>query len=745
MKKIVIYTVITGNYDDLKDPKVISENCDYVCFSNIEVKSSVWKHRNLQWICEDKTKVARYHKINSHKLFSNYEYSVWIDACVQIVGNVEMLIDIYRDNDFVAFKHPTTNCIYEEANVCKNLELDYDCVINEQMDSYKTNGYPENNGLIQSTCLFRKNTPEIIKLNNMWWAEVCKYSRRDQLSFNYCAYSLGIKYGYFSGGVWANNFFKVYSHKNSVSRKVKPRKYKIKAVIINHNQKESTNKLCEKLTGTFNFSVFDSGSDEDQVSQYTTHRFENLYWTGCWNKAMELFKDYDVLWVIGGDVDLKNSASEYRKAIEEAMPFGCWSPAIDGRSRDFMQSSVVGNSIHRVFNIEGICMAINTDIIDKCYPLLPEMKLGWGQDIWMSYCARQMNLNNIIDGRVVANHPVNFGYNQEHARLEMISGMRNKFGNNWRDVAHEHSDDFSYNIISKVDDLKETPTKNNRDGISIIVSSYNQIDSLKLALESYRNQTVLPLEVVIADDGSSDGTVEWIKSLSKDEYPFKIRCVTQEDRGYRHALINNLASEFAQGNRLLFTNADVIHNKTSVESHGKLLDNIIGAGIIKSIKGSSIGNITSDLIVNWNGFEEFYEKNKSGYTNVTFLNKNLNEHIAGIWGGSFSISKSKFEEIGGFDEKYIGWGGEEQDLVYRAIQKCVECKWVEKSVVYHLDHLRQEYTLKEEGRKRFRSKYNISGSGNIFPPIDPKKLIKKDPSNSIIDISGKLNIRRKSQ
>ena len=41
-KKIVVFTCITGNYEDLKDPLYISPNTDYFVFSDIETNSSIW-------------------------------------------------------------------------------------------------------------------------------------------------------------------------------------------------------------------------------------------------------------------------------------------------------------------------------------------------------------------------------------------------------------------------------------------------------------------------------------------------------------------------------------------------------------------------------------------------------------------------------------------------------------------------------------------------------------------------------
>ena len=42
--KLVIYTAFTGNYDELKEPEFIDENCDYVCFTeNPDLESDTWE------------------------------------------------------------------------------------------------------------------------------------------------------------------------------------------------------------------------------------------------------------------------------------------------------------------------------------------------------------------------------------------------------------------------------------------------------------------------------------------------------------------------------------------------------------------------------------------------------------------------------------------------------------------------------------------------------------------------------
>lgn len=50
--------------------------------------------------------------------------------------------------------------------------------------------------------------------------------------------------------------------------------------------------------------------------------------------------------------------------------------------------------------------------------------------------------------------------------------------------------------------------------ISIILTIYNSIDSVKPMFDSFLNNNVFDTEVVIVDAGSNDGTIEAIQSFS---------------------------------------------------------------------------------------------------------------------------------------------------------------------------------------------------------------------------------------
>ena len=47
--------------------------------------------------------------------------------------------------------------------------------------------------------------------------------------------------------------------------------------------------------------------------------------------------------------------------------------------------------------------------------------------------------------------------------------------------------------------------------ISVIIPTYNRKHTLRRAIQSVEQQSLPPLEIIVVDDGSSDGTKEWIK------------------------------------------------------------------------------------------------------------------------------------------------------------------------------------------------------------------------------------------
>lgn len=87
------------------------------------------------------------------------------------------------------------------------------------MARYRAEGLPEDAGLIEAPVILRRHTDAIRRLNESWWGEIVRASRRDQLSFNYVAWKLGLRYGTFPLSLASGNglFVKFQRRKNLAS------------------------------------------------------------------------------------------------------------------------------------------------------------------------------------------------------------------------------------------------------------------------------------------------------------------------------------------------------------------------------------------------------------------------------------------------------------------------------------------------------------------------------------------------
>lgn len=213
--KKVIYTCITGGYDNLIEPTVITYDFDYVCFTdNDKLQSDVWEIRKLPIETEELSQVKkqRYVKINAHKVLSEYDLSIWVDGNVTIKGDLNKVVNKYIKENCSIYvpMHPRRTCIYEEGKIVVSMKKDTSNNVKPQMDRYEKEGFPTKYGLLQSNIMIRKhNSPDCIKFMEDWFNELKNGSHRDQLSFNYVAWkNQNIKFIYMDKLIYNSEWFK---------------------------------------------------------------------------------------------------------------------------------------------------------------------------------------------------------------------------------------------------------------------------------------------------------------------------------------------------------------------------------------------------------------------------------------------------------------------------------------------------------------------------------------------------------
>ncbi len=203
--RIVLYTAISGHYDSLKEqPAAATADVERVAFLDQPLASPTWRYRPMHAEFPEADRNAKIHKILPHRYFADARYSLWIDGSTTIRFEypIARMIETYlADADIAVFAHWARICAYQEASVCLHAGLDDPRVIWEQTCRYRRDGFPANAGLAECTVLLRRHTAAVEAFNEAWWEEIRHGSSRDQLSFNYVAWRLGLRYATFPGSL----------------------------------------------------------------------------------------------------------------------------------------------------------------------------------------------------------------------------------------------------------------------------------------------------------------------------------------------------------------------------------------------------------------------------------------------------------------------------------------------------------------------------------------------------------------
>ncbi|MGI0500999.1 glycosyltransferase, partial [Limnospira platensis] len=197
-KKIIVYTCNFGNYELVKEPLAVDPRVEYILFTDRkDIKSQTWKVVQINDFPENPRRASRLPKILPNKYLPQHDISVYIDSSLELKTPdvLKMVEECMEGHDIALYKHYERNCVYDEIDFCEKSDIrNVDSVTcSEIRAKYDSINYPKNNGLFENGFIFRKNTPPIKQLNEMWWREYSFGSERDQFTLMYCLWILSIK------------------------------------------------------------------------------------------------------------------------------------------------------------------------------------------------------------------------------------------------------------------------------------------------------------------------------------------------------------------------------------------------------------------------------------------------------------------------------------------------------------------------------------------------------------------------
>lgn len=145
-------------------------------------------------------------------MFLDCEISIWVDGNIFPLVDKERLVDEFLgDADMALFKHPDRDCLYDEAPACKGLydNQEYHKRVDGQIEAYKRLGY-EGKGMAECNFIIRRHNDRVKRFCQEWWAHICRYSERDQLS--YPVVKKDLKINYLIGNIRSHPYFKYLPH-----------------------------------------------------------------------------------------------------------------------------------------------------------------------------------------------------------------------------------------------------------------------------------------------------------------------------------------------------------------------------------------------------------------------------------------------------------------------------------------------------------------------------------------------------
>ncbi len=210
--------------------------------------------------------------------------------------------------------------------------------------------------------------------------------------------------------------------------------------------------------------------------------------------------------------------------------------------------------------------------------------------------------------------------------------------------------------------------------VSVIIPNYNGRAYLQDCLDSLSHQTWPDFETILLDNGSSDGSAEWIKQ----SFPHLKLIELSENLGFAGGC--NYAAAHAGGEWLVFLNNDTIADPHWLKNlmTAVTADPKSGAGTSKILlvndhaRLDSIGSyLTATGFLSHIGL---LEADHGQYDTI--------EKIFSPKGVAFAIRKDLFQKLDGFDHQYFAYF-EETDLFWRVWLAGYQIIFAPKSVIYH--------------------------------------------------------------
>ncbi len=209
--------------------------------------------------------------------------------------------------------------------------------------------------------------------------------------------------------------------------------------------------------------------------------------------------------------------------------------------------------------------------------------------------------------------------------------------------------------------------------VSIVIVTWNGKRHLDACLSAASRQAGVDAEIVLVDNGSSDGTVDYVR----ERFPHVVVVASPTNEGFAGG--NNAGVRVARGRLIALLNNDTIADDGWLRALMQGLDEAGGFTLVTSrivyMHAPDIIDSAGDGLLRWGGaFKRLH-----GAPAAMAL---VSGEVFGVCGAACLLPKAVFDELGGFDDDFFA-SHEDVDLSYRARLLGYRCRYVADAVVRH--------------------------------------------------------------
>ncbi|UFH54476.1 glycosyltransferase family 2 protein [Spirosoma sp. KNUC1025] len=258
---------------------------------------------------------------------------------------------------------------------------------------------------------------------------------------------------------------------------------------------------------------------------------------------------------------------------------------------------------------------------------------------------------------------------------------------------------------------------------SVLVATYNRPVALERCLISLFQQSLLPLEIIICDDGSAEPTRQLIERMEPLS-PVPMLHIWQPDDGFQLARIRNMGMAAAKGDYIIQIDGDVILHHHFVRDHmHHARPGFFFSGTQYHLTPAITQRLIDERTLSLKdamreasqhqspptSFKEALQQSRWnwGRTRILPLQKlvarfyHWETHYQYVSGCSMAFWRNDLIRVNGYDEQFTGWGWEDTDIALRLMNLGLKLRFIRFGAIqYHLYHPQASRGLEHTNQAR---------------------------------------------